>query len=144
MQNELNEFNKENVSFQANIQEAMQEIQVANQADMAKLQASLQVAIDNENRSQQRQLQNGVNDMQAIVASNQDLISKYQSELQQYSGEVQAEVSEYQNKIQKQQAYSKEADKYYQWAKLEVTTYIQNNSKIMAATLARSQPQAQA
>jgi len=144
IQNEVNEFNKENVSFQANIQEGMQEIQVANQADMAKLQASLQVAIDNENRSQQRQLQNGVNDMQAIVASNQDSISKYQSELQQYSGEVQAEVSEYQNKIQKQQALSKEADKYYQWAKTEVTTYIQNNSKMIAATMSSQSSRAQA
>ena len=122
----------------------MQELQVDNQVNVAQGQASLQVAIDNENRSQQRQLQNGVNDMQAIVASNQDLISKYQSELQQYNGEVQAEVSEYQNKIQKQQAYSKEADKYYQWAKLEVTTYIQNNSKMIAATMARQSARAQA
>ena len=122
--------------YDASIQESLQELQVANQVNIAQGQASLQVAIDNENRSQQRQLQNGINDMQAIVASNQDLISKYQSELQQYSGEVQAEVSEYQNKIQKQQSLSKEADKYYQWAKLEVTTYIQNNSKMIAATMA--------
>jgi len=122
--------------YDASIQESLQELQVANQVNIALGQASLQVAIDNENRSQQRQLQNGINDMQAIVASNQDLISKYQSELQQYSGEVQAEVSEYQNKIQKQQSLSKEADKYYQWAKLEVTTYIQNNSKMIAATMA--------
>ena len=130
--------------YDASIQESLQELQVANQVNIAQGQASLQVAIDNENRSQQRQLQNGINDMQAIVASNQDLISKYQSELQQYSGEVQAEVSEYQNKIQKQQAYSKEADKYYQWAKLEVTTYIQNNSKMIAATMARQSARAQA
>ena len=82
--------------------------------------------------------------MQAIVASNQDSISKYQSELQQYSGEVQAEVSEYQNKIQKQQALSKEADKYYQWAKTEVTTYIQNNSKMIAATMSSQSSRAQA
>jgi len=144
IQSEVNEFNKENVSFQANIQEGMQEIQVANQVNIAQGQASLQVAMDNENRSQQRQLQNGINDMQAIVSNNQNLISKYQSELQQYSGEVQAELGEYQNKIQKQQALSKEADKYYQWAKLEVTTYIQNNSKIIAATMARQPASAQA
>jgi len=130
--------------YDASIQESLQELQVANQVNIAQGQASLQVAIDNENRSQQRQLQNGINDMQAIVASNQDLISKYQSELQQYNGEVQAEVSEYQNKIQKQQAYSKEADKYYQWAKLEVTTYIQNNSKMIAATMAGRAARAQA
>jgi len=144
IQNEVNEFNKENVSFQANIQEAMQEIQVANQVNIASGQASLQVAIDNKNRSQQRNLQNGINDMQAIVANNGDLISKYQSELQQYSGEVQAELGEYQNKLQKQQAYSKEADKYYQWANTEVITYIQNNSKMIAATMASRSQAAQA
>ena len=130
--------------YDASIQESLQELQVSNQVNIAQGQAALQVAIDNENRSQQRQLQNGINDMQAIVASNQDLISKYQSELQQYSGEVQAEVSEYQNKIQKQQSLSKEADKYYQWAKLEVTTYIQNNSKMIAATMAGRAARAQA
>jgi len=58
--------------------------------------------------------------------------------------EVQAETSEYQNKIQKQQAYSKEADKYYQWANLEVKTYIQNNSKMIASTMASRQAGAQA
>ena len=130
--------------LQAALQESMQEIQVENQVNIAQGQASLQVAIDNEQRSQQRQLQNGVNDMQAIVTSNQDLISKYQSELQQYSGEVQAELSEYQSKISKQQAYSKEADKYYQWSVNCINMYIQNNSKMIAATMASRSQAAQA
>ena len=56
---------------------------------------------------------------------------------------IQSNVKEH-TKIQKQQAYSKEADKYYQWAKLEVTTYIQNNSKMIAATMARQPASAQA
>jgi len=140
IQNELNEFNKENIAYQANIQEAMQELQVSNQVNIASAQASLQVAIDNENRSQQRQIQNGINDMQAIVSNNGNLISKHQSELQQYSSEVQTELSEYQSKISKQQAYSKESDKYYQWSVNCINMYIQNNSKMIAATMAsRSQ-----
>jgi hypothetical protein len=173
--------------YDAYIQESLQELQVANQVNIAKAQAELQLNIDNENRSQQRQLQIGVNDMQAIVADNErkisqyqseashyatevnqyiqnytsrlqkdmqdtqatianndDLVAKYQSELQQYTSEVQAETSEYQNKIQKQQAYSKEADKYYQWANLEVKTYIQNNSKMIAATMSSGSQSAQA
>ena len=172
--------------YDAYIQESLQELQVANQVNIAKAQAELQLNIDNENRSQQRQLQIGVNDMQAIVADNErkisqyqseashyatqvnqyiqnytsrlqkdmqdtqatianndDLVAKYQSELQQYTSEVQAETVEYQNKIQKQQAYSKEADKYYQWANLEVKTYIQNNSKMIAATMSSRSQSAQ-
>jgi transposase len=99
IQNELNEYNKENLSFQANIQEAMQEIQVSNQVKIAQGQADLQVAMDNKNRSQQRELQNGINDMQAIVQNNDDLIGKYSAELQQYQAEVSAEVQEYQQNL---------------------------------------------
>ena len=54
--------------------------------------------------------------------------------------DVYSELGEYQNKIQKQQTLSKEADKYYNWAKMEVNMYIQNNSKMIAATISsRSQ-----
>jgi ABC-type transporter Mla subunit MlaD len=89
-------------------------------------------------------LQKDMQDTQATIANNDDLVAKYQSELQQYTSEVQAETAEYQNKIQKQQAYSKEADKYYQWANLEVKTYIQNNSKMIAATMSSRSQSAQA
>jgi len=108
IQNELNEFNKKNVSFQANIQEAMQEIQVANQVNIAKAQGELQKNISNEDRDQQRQLQNGINDMQAIVQNNQSLISKYTAESQAYTAEVNAQVQEFTTKIQKHTAD-------YQW-----------------------------
>ena len=97
--NELNEFNKENISFQANIQEAMQELQVTNQVNLAQAQGDLQRRMDNENRSQQRQLQNSVNNMQAIVQNNDDLIAKYSAELQQYQAEVGMEVQEYQQNL---------------------------------------------
>jgi hypothetical protein len=105
--------------YDASIQESLQELQVANQVNIASGQAALQVAIDNENRSQQRQLQNGVNDMQAIVANNQDLISKYKSELQQYQAEVNAEVQEFANNIQKHTANYQWLDSQYQKLSVE-------------------------
>ena len=43
---------------------------------------------------------------------------------------------EEEHKLQKQQSYSKESEKYYTWAKLEIKNYIENNSKTMAATMA--------
>ena len=122
--------------YQAAIQESIQELQVENQRNMAAAQAELQLNIDNENRSQQRQLQNGINDMQALLQDNQSKISKYQAETAVYQAESSNNIQEYQSKIQKQQAYSKEADKYYQWANAEVQIYIQNNSKMISSTMA--------
>ena len=136
VQDELNDINIQNISYQSAIQESIQELQVENQRNIAAAQAELQLNMDNENRSQQRQLQNGINDMQAIVQDNQSLISKYQAESQQYSSEAQIGIAEYQNKIQKQQSYSKESDKYYQWANAEIQMYIQNNSKMINKTMA--------
>lgn len=100
IQNELNEFNKENVAYQSAIQESVQEVQLTNQKNLTAAEGELRLNMDNENRSQQRQLQNGVNDMQAIMQNNDDLISKYSAELQQYQAEVAAEVQEFQQNLE--------------------------------------------
>ena len=101
IQNELNEFNKENVAFQAQVQESMQEIQVANQVNISKAQADLQVAIGNADRNQQRQLQNAVQDMQAIVSDNENKLSKFQAEVGNYQANVSKEVEEYSQSLAK-------------------------------------------
>jgi len=238
--NELNIYNNEVLLYQSAIQESMQEIQVANQVKLAKAQHDVQVDVGNQDREQQRHLQNAVNEMQAIINNNNNLIQKYQAdvtaftsetqlmtaksqgylntaqgysaeiqskmqvtqvkiqeysskiqdslhtfngenvvyqatiqyniqqsqinmqeaqkeadltlqaaiqnytlalqkysvEVQAYTSKVQAEVQAYQNKIQKQQAYAVESDKYYKWAQSEVNSYVQNNSKMIAATMA--------
>ena len=61
------------------------------------------MAIDNEQRSQQRQLQNGINDMQAIIADNDDKIAKFSAELTQYSTEANAEIQEKTTKMEQYQ-----------------------------------------
>ena len=100
IQNELNEFNKENVAYQSAIQESIQEVQLTNQKNLAAAEGELRMNMDNESRSQQRELQNGINDMQAIIQNNSSLISKYSAELQQYQSEVAAEVQEYQQNLE--------------------------------------------
>jgi hypothetical protein len=95
IQNELNSFNKRNVAFQAQVQESMQEIQVTNQVNIAKAQSDLQLSISNEDRSQQRQLQNSVQDMQAIVSDNESKMSKFQGEVSTYQADIGKEVQEY-------------------------------------------------
>jgi hypothetical protein len=59
IQNEQAEFNKENVLYQSAIQESMQEVQIANQVNLAQAQSDLQAATSNKDRDLQRQLQNG-------------------------------------------------------------------------------------
>ena len=78
----------------------MQEIQVANQVNIAAAQGELQLNMDNENRSQQRQLQNSINDMQAIIANNDDLMGKFAAETTGDQAEVGTEVQEKTAKMQ--------------------------------------------
>ena len=103
------EFNKENILYQSAIQESTQELQVANQVNLAKAQAELQVAIKNDDRDLQRQLQNGTNDMQAIINDNTSKTATYQADIQKYSAEVGGKVQEFTTSLQKDQAD-------YQWA----------------------------
>ena len=133
--NELNEYNKELSLYQTAVQESMQEIQVTNQVNIAQAQSDLQVSIGNEDRSQQRQLQNAVNNMQSIINDNNSLLQKYQAEASTFSAEVNNEIQEYQTKIQISQKYGMDAEKYYKWAQSEVSSYVQNNSKMLAAMM---------
>tara|TARA_R110002096_G_scaffold433558_1_gene652481 strand:+ start:682 stop:1989 length:1308 start_codon:yes stop_codon:yes gene_type:complete len=135
MQDKLNIFNTELQKYQVAVQESMQEIQVSNQVNIAQAQSDLQVSIGNEDRSQQRLLQNAVNEMQEIVNDNNVLLQKYQSDVSAFSAEVNKEIQEYQTKVQISQKYGMDAEKYYKWAQSEVTAYTQNNSKMIAAMM---------
>jgi hypothetical protein len=89
LQNELNEFNKENARYQANIQ-----------AEIAKFQSQNQMNITNAERSQNRQLQNSINDMKVIFDNNAQLIQKFGAEMQEYQAEVGTQVQEYTQNLQ--------------------------------------------
>ena len=89
LQDALNEFNDDNAAFQAGIQEALAEFQSANQ-----------IAISNAERSQNRQLQNSINDMKAIFDNNAELIQKFGAEIQEYQAEVGTQVQEYTQNLQ--------------------------------------------
>ena len=112
---------------------------------VSEYQAKLQDALNefnDDNAEYQAQLQVSIQNAQMEDAEESKKLQKYATELQQYASEVQAEVSEYQSKMQKSQILEKEADKYYQWSVNCVTMYIQNNSKMIAATMASSVAQA--
>jgi len=143
MQDKLNSFNTELQKYQVAVQESMQEIQVANQVNIEQAKSDLQVAVGNEDRSQQRLLQNAVNEMQEIINNNNSLVQKYQADVSAFSAEVNKEIQEYQTKLQISQKYGMDAEKYYNWAQSEITTYIQNNSKMILNTMSSNSSQKQ-
>ena len=112
---------------------------------VSEYQAKLQDALNefnDDNAEYQAQLQLSIQNAQLEDSEESKKLQKYATELQQYASEVQSEVSEYQSKLQKQQVVEKEADKYYQWSVNCVTMYIQNNSKMIASTMASRGAQA--
>ena len=66
IQNELNEFNKENVRYQANVQ-----------AELAKHNSDLQISLSNSDKN-----------MQKLIQENNLKIQKYSNELQSYQANV--------------------------------------------------------
>ena len=114
MQNRLNEFNDANAEYQAKLQESIQQAQI----DAAEAQQESSLLLQKENQ-------------------------EYAANLQQLSAEVgiyQAEVNEKVQKITSSSAnaafYSAEGKKYYDWAQLEVSSYIKNNSKMISMAMA--------
>ena len=114
IQNELNEFNKENVRYQANVQAELAkhntDLQVAlRQAQLdaadAQQEASQATDVDKFNKSQNQalDLQNKAQTLQAAVQNNDDLVSKFLAELNKYSAQVNTEVQTYSQNLENNQ-----------------------------------------
>jgi hypothetical protein len=115
--NELNEFNKENARYQANIQAELAkhntDLQVAlRQAQLdaadAQQEASQTTDVDKFNKAQDQalDLQNKAQTLQATIQNNDDLVQKFLAELNKYSAQVNAEVQAYsQNLANNAQSY---------------------------------------
>ena len=103
IQNELNEFNKENAIYQAGIQEAITEAQMKNTKAMKQADIDLQIAISNSQEANKIALQNAVTEMQKIIADNDNKIKDYSAKITGYNGEVQAEIQAYTQKMNRYQ-----------------------------------------
>lgn len=131
IQNELNEFNKENEIYKANIQAEIQkhnsDLQKAltqAQLDAADAQQearqATQVDLANKAQDQALALQNEIQTLQASIANNDDILSKFNQEIglfqqninknvSEYSQNLQQQIAEYQSAIAIQQSYYQEA-----------------------------------
>ena len=113
IQNELNEFNKENARYQANIQaeiakfqvdaaEAQKEGDLLFQADIQDYTQELGL-FSGEIQKYQAETQSAVQTMQGIVANNQALLTKYQAETVEYQAEIAAQTQEQTVRMQRYQ-----------------------------------------
>ena len=109
IQNYMNVFQKENVAYQAAYKESAAEFEVLHRGYEINLQADLQTAIKNKDRESQRQLQNSINTMQAIIQDNQSKVRAYTSNIQAYG----AELQRYQSELQKQTLDTKNESQEY-------------------------------
>ena len=116
IQSELNEFNKENTRYQANVQaelakhnsdlqKALRQAQIdATDAQQEAAQAT-DVSKFNKSQDQVLALQNAAQTLQATIQNNDDIIQKFLAEMNRYTAlvntEVQTYVQNFQNNAQK-------------------------------------------
>ena len=60
----------------------------------------------------------------------------YNANLQKYQAEVGEKTQKIGSATQNSTFYSNESKKYYEWSQLEISSYIQNNSKMINQTMA--------
>jgi len=131
IQNELNEFNKENARYTANVQAELAKhnsdlrkaiTQAEINARDAQQEAAQTTDIDKFNKAQDQALalQNAAQTMQATIANNDDLVTKFlqeinlyqqniAKEIQEYSQNLQQKISEYQSALAIQASYYQES-----------------------------------
>ena len=143
LQDSLNTFNKENAEYQAQLQVSIQNAQLSSQDDAQNLQkysAELQAYKDDV----EKQVHNYTNSLQKNIKEYESKLALYNSNVQKYASEVGEIVQKSTLATQNAAYYSKEAEKYYNWAKLEVNSYVQNNSKMIRQTMAAQAAQQRA
>jgi len=90
IQNELNEFNKENIEYQSSIQKAI------HQADLDQ-----QRLIEAARMTTDVNLQNKIQNVKTEIEEYRDTLQKYLADVQSYSSQIQIRVAEYNGNIQR-------------------------------------------
>ena len=121
----------------------VQEIQTKVGEYSARM-AEAQAVFNKENAEYQAQLQISIQNAQLSSQDDGQKLQDYSSKVQTYSSEVNEQIQKIGTAVQNMSYYSNESKKYYEWARMEVQQYVQNNSKMIqagAAMQAASQQQ---
>ena len=119
--------------MQGSTQAAVAKMQQSTTAAIQKMTHSTQAAIMKMQQSTNVNVQNAARDLQGSIQNYQLKVQKFQADVGKFQISMTSEIQRYQSKIAKEQAYSKEADKYYLWANNEINTYIKSNMRGRAA-----------
>ena len=128
-------FNKESAIYSTKVNESIQNAQLDSAKDAQDLQKYQSELSEYQNKIS-IEVQNYVNSFTKNSQEYQSELSLYASELQKYQAEITEGTQEQAIKAQNVQRYEREADRYYSWAKAEIQSYIQNNSKMIQQTMA--------
>lgn len=103
IQNELHEFNKENVDFQADVQVALQNAQLLQQELITEAQLATDVSKHNKIQEMQAHIQDYTLELQRWGASVQDYSAKVQAAVQEHTSNQQRVIQEHQLMMQELQ-----------------------------------------
>ena len=133
IQNELNEFNKENVKYQATLQEYIQEAQLLDAHESRKLQkyqAEVQAYQSDVNTKVQEYQQNLVGDTQVWQAERTTELQKYGTDIQNKLNDFNVENTSFQADVQKDvQNFQADAGRRLQLMQQSTNIDVQNKAK---------------
>jgi hypothetical protein len=138
----INQFNSDIQVYQAEVNSIIQnnsnqvqEWQQENSLKLQKYNSDIQNELNQFNKDNvkyQVELQISIQNAQLEDSGDAQKLQKYSQELQDY----QLTINKKANEVQNITHYERESEKYYKWAQNEIQQYIQNNSQVIAATLA--------
>ena len=99
IQNEVNEFNKENTQYQIEYTTLIHNANQDMQVKIENAKHEMDTKKSNLTKDQQLNLQNEINKMQALVADNTALHTVYNTNLQNYQFQVNTEIQEYEQNL---------------------------------------------
>ena len=100
IQNEQAEFNKENVRYQMEFQEAVNKNNQDLQAKIEDFRVKADVAKFNKQQDQSLNLANAAKQIEDIIADNGSKLQKYSYEIQNYQAQVNKEIQQYQQNLE--------------------------------------------
>jgi len=105
--------------------------------------AESQAVFNKENAEYQAQLQISIQNAQLSSQDDSQKLQDYSSRVQAYASEVNEKIQKIGTAVQYMSHYSNESKKYYEWAVMQVQSYVKNNSKMINQTIAAQSAQQQ-
>ena len=139
MQNAQNDIAINNNNLQKDVQISLQNAVQDFQQDVQEYSAKVQKYNSELNQYQQdinKEVQDFVNTLNKESQEYQNKIALYNADLQKYQAEAGENAQKIASATQNSTFYSNESKKYYDWSQLEISSYIQNNSKMINQTMA--------